>query len=83
MFLLNVVVNKYIRDVKPHIYSHFGNYPGGGGHLSWGASVLGGRLSEGAFVPGGICPGGGQVSGGASVLQPFFSGKNVLCPKVG
>ena len=39
MFLLNVVVNKYIRDVKPpHIYSHFGNYPGGG-HLSWGASV--------------------------------------------
>ena len=47
------MVNKYIRDVKPpHIYSHFGNYPGGG-HLSWGASVLGG-----AFVPGGRCLGG-------------------------
>ena len=71
MFLSNVVVNKYIRDVKPpHIYSHFRNYSGEGGAL-----VLGGLCPRGAFVRGGVCPRGicpgGQVSGGASVRIPL------------
>jgi hypothetical protein len=46
---------------------------GGGGHLSWGALVLGGTCPRGAYVLGGICPGGtcprGHMSGGGGAFD--------------